>query len=147
MNDALVMRRFQRFGDLTGDGQDLRQTQADRCPSTVGCSRFGDQVGQRAPLDELHDQGAEAVALFETMDGRDVGVIQRREHLRFAAKTGQRILIVEKGFGQDLHGDVAIEPRVAGAIDLSHPASTAELQDFVRADSGTNVQGHGLTLE
>ena len=64
-------------------------------------------------------------ALLESMDGGDVGMIQRGEQLRFAAKPCHRIVVVKRGIRQDLQGDVAVEPRVARAIHLAHAARRA----------------------
>ena len=41
--------------------------------------------------------------------------------------------------GQDLDGDVAIEPRVAGAIDLAHAACPQGGEDLVRAEADAGL--------
>jgi hypothetical protein len=43
---------------------------------------------------------------------------------------------------QDLDGDVAVQPRVARAIDLAHAAGTERGEDFVRAETRPDGQGH-----
>ena len=63
-----------------------------------------------------------AVGFFEAVDGGDVRMVQRREHLRFAAEPREPIGIVGERVGQDLDRDVAIQLRVARAIDLAHAA-------------------------
>ena len=54
---------------------------------------------------------------------RDVGMVQRGEHLRLALEAGEAFGIVGERLGQDFDRDVAIELRVARPIHLSHPAS------------------------
>ena len=53
---------------------------------------------------------------------RDVRVIQRREHLRLALEPREPVRIGRERLGQHLDRDVAVQPRVARAIDLAHPA-------------------------
>ena len=112
MDDALLVRRFQRVGDLLRDGERVGQ----RYWSTR------DQHGEVVAFDELHDQRANAARVLEAVDVRDVGMVQRREDLRFAFETGEPIGVVGEGGGQDLDRDVAIELRIARAIDLAHAA-------------------------
>ena len=47
-------------------------------------------------------------------------MVERRERLCFALEPRQAIGVARKGVGQDLQRNVAIELRVAGAVDLSH---------------------------
>jgi hypothetical protein len=49
-------------------------------------------------------------------------VIERGQHLRFALEAGQSFRISGERGGQDLQRDVAIESRIARAIDLAHSA-------------------------
>ena len=69
MDDALFVRRFQRFGNLPGDRQCL--VERDR--------PLRDAVGERRAFDQLHHESADAVRPFEAIDLRDVGMIQRGE--------------------------------------------------------------------
>jgi hypothetical protein len=52
-------------------------------------------------------------------------MVQRRQHLRLASETRHAVGIVGEGLGQDLDGDVAVEPGVGCAPDFTH-ASDAE---------------------
>ena len=122
MNDALLVRRFQRFGDLTRDGQRLSQRNRPEC----------DSVCERRPIDQLQHQRRRAVRLFEAIDSGDVRVTERGEHLRFALEPRQAVRIECEQRGQDLQGDFAIELRVAGAVHVAHGARTKRGEDFVR---------------
>ncbi len=60
--------------------------------------------------------------ILEAVDCGDVRMIERREHLRFAAEPRQAIRIDREDLRQHLQRDVATELRIACAIDLAHPA-------------------------
>ena len=60
---------------------------------------------------------------------------ERGDGLRLALEARERVRVVGDGRGQDLDGDVAVELRVARAIDLSHAACSERRQDLVRAES------------
>ena len=60
--------------------------------------------------------------LFDPVDGRDVGMVQDGERLRFAREPRQPIRIIRERVRQDLQGDIAIELRVAGPLHLAHAA-------------------------
>ena len=79
MDDPLLVRRFERLGDLLRDGQ--RFVERDRAAR--------DALRQILALDELHHERLDAAAFFEAVDVRDVRMIQRREHLRFARETAR----------------------------------------------------------
>ena len=64
MDDALLVRRFQARGDLT----------------RVLDRRFhGDRTREVRALHQFHDQRA----LLHAVDGGDVDVVERSQHLRF----------------------------------------------------------------
>ena len=81
MNDALFVRRLEGFGDLPGDRQCL--VERDRALS--------DAVRERWPFDELHHERLHAVGFFEAVDGRNVRMVQRREHFRFALESRETL--------------------------------------------------------
>ena len=132
MDDAELVRRLERFGELPGNLERL----GDRDRS------LGDALLEGRSLDELHDDRARAAALFEAVDVRDERMIQRREHPRLALEARQAIGIVDDRLGQDLDGDVAVEPGVARAIDLAHPTGADEPEDLERAEAAAFVEGH-----
>ena len=75
-----------------------------------------------SPLDQLHDQGDRAVALLEPVDGADVRMVQRREHLRLAPEARQPLGVVGHVGQQYLQRDVAIQLRIARAVHRVHAA-------------------------
>ena len=86
MDDPLLVRRLQCLGDLLRNGQGF--------VNWDGASR--DALRQILALDELHDQRTDTVGFFETVDVRDVGMIQRRERLRFAREPRESIRIARE---------------------------------------------------
>ena len=125
MDDPLLVRGLERFGDLLGDRK--RLTDGDR--------RARDPIGERRALDQFHDQGSYAAGVFEAMDLRDMRMIERGEHLRFTTEAGEAIGIVGDAWQQNLDRDLAIQLRVAGSVDFAHPARADPRVDLVRADA------------
>ena len=54
-------------------------------------SRRAQCAAQVGPFDEFHDQRRDAAALFESVDARDVWMIQRGQGLGFARESRQAI--------------------------------------------------------
>ena len=132
MNNAVLVRRFEGFRDLLGDGQGFVE----------GHRSGGNSIGERRTLDQLEDEGRDAVRFFEAVDAADVLVIQRRERLCFALKPCEAIGVTGKGVGKDLQRDVASELRVAGAIHLAHAAYADLGGDFIGAETRTRRECH-----
>ena len=71
---------------------------------------------------------------------------QRGDGLRLALEPRAAIGIAGEDGGQDLDGDVALEPRVARPVDLAHAARADRRDDLVRAESGAGRHGgHRVT--
>ncbi len=62
-------------------------------------------------------------------------MIERCEHLRFAREPRQAIRIIRDRRQQHLDRDVAIQLRIACAIDFAHSARAEAGEDFVRTDA------------
>ena len=60
-------------------------------------------------------------------------MIERGEDLRLALEAGEAVGIGGEGRWQELEGDVAVEPRVARAVDLAHAAGADCRDDLVWA--------------
>ena len=137
MDDALLVRRFERFCDLLRDGQRFVQwNRSARYP-----------LGEVFALDELHDQRTDAVRLFEAMDVSDVGMVQRRECLGFAREPRQPVEIARESFRQRLQRHITIQFRVAGAIHLPHAAFANLSGDLEDAEAHTGRKGHRVALD
>ena len=71
-------------------------------------------------------------------------MVERREHLGLALEPGDADRDRREGIGEDLDGDVALQPGVAGAVDLAHAAGADRAGDLVRTQAGAGAQGHGF---
>ena len=72
--------------------------------------------------------------LFEAVDRGDVGMIQRRQHFRFALKTREPLGIMRDRFRQNFDGHVAPELGVMRLIHLAHAARANLRADFVETE-------------
>jgi hypothetical protein len=134
MDDALVVRFLECQRDLPGYGKAFgERNRAGRQP-----------LGERRAGDELHDQRAGAVALFEAEDGGDVGVMKLREQPRLAFEPREPFLVVGEGRREDFDGDVTIEPRVGGPPHFAHSAFADTMEDLVRPEPCAGSKCHGM---
>jgi hypothetical protein len=78
----------------------------------------------RCALDHLHGQEVRGVGLLEAVDGGDVGVVERRQHPRFALEGRQPFGVGGDVLRQHLDRNVAPELGVARAIHHTHPSRT-----------------------
>ena len=124
MHDAVLVRRVQGLGDLSRDGRRLVNGQLP----------VRDPIRERRALDELHDQRMHASRLFEPVHDRNVGMIQRGENLGFAMEAREPVRIGSERVGEHLDGDITIETRVAGAVDLAHTPGPQRAEDLVHTD-------------
>lgn len=125
MHDALGVRRGETRGELRCEIEDLgfrksfsRQLVAEGYPGYIlghekVCSIFG----------------------VEIEDSLDVGMIELRERERFTPELLAGVLVVETSRRQELDGDVALETRIPGEIDVPHPARTDLLEDPIVRES------------
>ena len=96
--------------------------------------------GPHLALDEFHHQRPDAVGFFEPVDLRDIGMIQRSKHLCFAGESRQAVGVVRERVGEDLDRDVAIQLRIAGSVNLSHPPFADRRGDLVDAETGARSE-------
>ena len=132
MDDPLLVGGFQRLGDLPGDGEGF--VEWDRTS--------GDPILKRRPFDIFEDECRRTTAFLQAMNGGDVGVVERRQHLRFPLEPGQPLGVMHEGVGQDLQGDITVELRVPRFVDLPHAARTDGGEDLVDAERAADFQGH-----
>ena len=115
--------------------------------SSTGKRTLRDPVSRkRRALDEFQDDPARVRRLFEAVHGGDVRMVQRGEDFGFTLEARDAIGIRANAGGQDLDGDVALQARIAGAIDLTHAASAEHEIDFVGAEARTALEGHCLRI-
>ena len=91
----------------------------------------------------LEHERTDILGFFQSVDGANVGMIQRGERFRFALEPGEPLGVVHERFGQDLDRNVSIELRVARTIDFAHPAHADLDGHLIRPNPGATYEGHG----
>ena len=86
-------------------------------------------------LDQFHHQEALRAILFESVDARNVGVLEGPEGPGFALKTRDTFGVGTHVLRKDLDRDLPIEIWVMGAVNLAHAASTEWRQIGIRTES------------
>jgi len=86
MDDAAVVRRAEGRGDLSRDREGLVRRKG----------ALGYPVGKGWPLDQLHHERLHATGVFESVDRRDVWVIERGQDFGLALETDEPV-----GIGRD----------------------------------------------
>ena len=114
--------------------------------SGIGCTARN-ALRQVLALDELHDQGAHVLRLFDAVNGGDVRMIERGEHFRFALKARESIGIGRQRRRKNLERDLTLELGVSRPVDLTHSAFANWRGDFVDADSSAGGQTHVWAAE
>ena len=92
----------------------------------------------RVPLDQLHDQKMPAAGLLHPVERRNVRMIERGEHFRFALESRDAIRIERERLGQDLHRHRAPELRILRTIDLAHPTRAEQAFNPIVRERGTD---------
>ena len=130
VDDAVLVRRLERLGNLPGDRQRLVE----------GHGAARDPRAQILALHQLHHQRPAARRVLDAVDLGDVRMVQRRERPRLALEPHQPVGVGGERVGQDLERHVASELGVAGAIDLPHAAGAERRHDLVGAEPDAGVQ-------
>lgn len=87
------------------------------------------------------------IARTYVMNLTDVRMVQRRNRARFLLETTQAIRIGAELGGQDLDGDIASEPWIAGLVDLAHTACPKGRDDLIRAKANARGEGHEIAVD
>ena len=137
MDDAALVRRFERLRDLLED----RERLARRHRTAV------DPLRQRFAGHELHLEERRVAHLLEPVQRGDVGMIERGEHAGLALEPALVLRIVRRQLVQDLDGDLAAQPDVLGAIHLAHASGAEGREDPVRADRAAWGETQRIALD
>ena len=137
MDDALLVRLLEGFGDLLRDLEGLadRDRPALQALGEVlaGGELHGEEVSGR-PVGERR--------ALEAVDVGDARVVEGGEDLRLALEAGQPIGIGGEGLGKQLDRDVAAELRVRGPVHLAHPPGAEGRNDLVGPEPGAGADRH-----
>ena len=131
MNDPLRMRSGERLGDLDGRAQGLRERHRP----------FAQPRRQRFTFEILHDEEVEPVLVTHLVDRTDAWMRQSRDGAGLVRETRPATRIGCGVRREHLDGDVAIESRVAGPVDLAHPPCADKTLDVENPEPHPARQG------
>jgi hypothetical protein len=77
------------------------------------------------------------------MNLRDVGMIERRQHLGLTFKTHQTLGVSGQSFGQHLDGYFPIQPGVTGFVYFTHSAGANGRKNLVGTEFVACRERHG----
>jgi hypothetical protein len=132
MDDPLAVRRIERGRDLPADAKHLVHRQPP----------LHKAIGERLPLDHLHHEVMRAALVPDVVERADVRMVQRRDRLRLALEPRLELRVRRKVARQNLDRDLALEPRVLRAPDLTHTACADGRDDLVRAEERPGSNFH-----
>ena len=130
MNDAPIVRRRERLGDLIGDRKRFIERNRSAFETVCECRS----------VHELEHERVHASRVFETVDGGDARMIERGEHVRLACEQRQALRVVGEHVGEYLQRDVTIQLGIARAIHLPHATRAQDAFDPVRAHVSSRRQ-------
>jgi hypothetical protein len=125
VDDLGGMRRIESIGHLTAQMEEHVQRQ--RTSRETVCERLALQVFN----DEVVGPTVFASVQADVVQRADIGMGEHRNRLCFALEALPSLGVCG---GQDLDGNPAVEPRVAGFVDLAHPASADLGKHFIRTE-------------
>ena len=126
------MRLVERISDLDGNRQ--RVVEGER--------PFLESRRERFAIEVRHDQIVRAIDDPDVVDTADVRMVKRGDSARLALETCPQVRIACERTAQNLDRNRAIESRVAGFVDLAHPAITQRGDDFIGTEPGAGREGH-----
>ncbi len=112
VDDPLLVRRRETLRDLQRVVQGLLLRNGTRI----------ELPAQRLAFQQLHDGVGDAVLVAEVENRQDVRMRERRDGLRFALETRERVGVRGDGLGKDLDRDIPVELPVPRPVNLAHPA-------------------------
>src|SRR5688500_9121192 len=116
MNDTLFVCCFQRFSDLFRDQEGV----SDWNPT------LRSRIGKRRSLNERHHERRRAIGLFQSMNLRDIRMIETSEHFCLALEAGQALGVGRDCVWQELDRDATFQVEVSRPVNLSHSAFADE---------------------
>jgi hypothetical protein len=100
-------------------------------------------AAERLALETLEDHVRHSSFAPDIEDSEDLRVIQGGDGTGLLLETAQSLGIAGLIRGQDLEGDVAPEPRIAGPENLAHPPCVDRSKDAIRTEAHAGRERHG----
>ncbi len=132
MDDTALVRGFKRSGNLQRDWE--RRVYGNRAALNALTECFA--------LDQFQHDRLRPGVLLESIHRADVGMVQRGQQFCLALKSREPVSVGRKRVREDLDRDLALQPRIACAIHLAHPAASDQRDDFERPESRSTSQRH-----
>ena len=107
-------------------------------PVGVEPSLAHDHRAQIGPLDPAHGDEQAAVGLARLVHGDHVRVVDRRGQLGLALEAAPEVRVVGELGDDHLHGDLAIQGELGGAVDATHAALSGQALDSVAGQDRAN---------
>ena len=132
MDDPLAMGPVQGIGHLDGTAQQVG-----------GGKRAAlDPIRERFAFEVLHHQVVNPILISDVVQCADVRMTQTRDGARLTLEPLAKLGTGGEMGGEHLDGDLAVQARVAGAVNLTHAAGTERGDYLVRAEPTSGCQGH-----
>ena len=128
----MAMRRVQRIGNLNRVLYGLRGQQRSVL----------EPAGECLTVQVLHHQVIDPVLMANIVQRADMGMAQAGDGLGLTVEPFAQLRITGEVLGQNLDGDVAIEARILGAIDLAHSSGAESRHDLVGAKTHADGKRH-----
>ena len=129
MNHAFRMGRIERVGNLNAKIEQLQQ--AWMMPREVAVERLA--------LNQLHGDEVFAIGFANFIDGRNVGMIQRRSRACFELEPLERLLVLGQVLRQELQRYAPAEMEVLRDPNGSHAARAKALDQLIVRDLTNEV--------
>ena len=133
MDHAVAVGFIQRVRHLRAILQHL--VRGKRPPPDTHAQSFAFQV--------LQHQVVGSFVLSNVIQNTDVRMRELGNGASLALETFAEFRIAGKMVRQDFDGDIAVQSRIAGAVNFAHPAGSSGRDDLVRAQACACSERHG----
>ena len=136
MNDSVLMRCMERFCNLHHEVEgriQLESATSHSLPESFTCDILHGDVGKLSLMSQL-------------IDGRDIGMIDRRGDLRFLNHLLAELRVGETVGMHDLEGDVPLQSQVLSLQYLAHAARAELGNNAVVCDDLANRRNPGVRV-
>ncbi len=125
MDDASAVRVRKSIGHLVAVAYDL----------LCGKRTVRQARAERLTFNQLHRDEDLLIGLANLVDLADVGVIQLGCEPRFANEARAGRVVGHRPEGQDLEGDIPLQPRVPRPVDVARSAGTDGGLNLIRPEA------------
>ena len=100
-----------------------------------------DPIRERLVIDQFQDEELLALGFVETVDGGDVRMVERGQHLRFPPEAADALGIVRETVGEDFQRDITSFVSRARYTSPIPPLPSGR-DDFVHTEPDADDEGH-----